>query len=317
MFSLAEHRRHLSTVNVALAEIAGQEPGSRRREELERLRSEACRCVGAGGLGRIIAVLDGVPLMERACGDCMEGALYAETMAGLNARLDEQEREEEEARRNQEREAKVADRLDRSGVPDDYRDSTFKVIAGLPCSMSKTFRAALVLLHGRFEKPWPKDRTPKGVYLYGPAGHGKTSMFAAIVRRCAEIDTPVMFTTVLNLLDSMRAGYSRNDGSSDTLLERAKKVQVLLLDDLGMQLGTEHERARLLAIILERHGNRSKRMTCFSSNYDVHRTARMIAGGKNALQEEVARIEGRLTEMADPILIENLDLRIKANRRTT
>lgn len=317
LFRLSEHRRELAMVNQELGELDALERGAARRAELEHRRSEACRCVGVGGLGRIITVVDGVPLMERACDACPEGKTFRAAMDRINARLDDEEAREQRAKEEEARAARAAQRLQESGIPDLYLGSTLKTVALMPVETTREFRKMLSGINTHFKAPWVRGQCPKGVFLYGPAGHGKTSILAALAQRFIEWDFPVMFTTVLDLLDSLRAGYSRNDGSSDALLERAKTSYVLFVDDMGMQQGTDHERARLLAIITERHGRGKSLLTCYSSNYTMHETAVRIAGGPQAHAEEVARIERRLREMSDEVLIENLDISVSDNRRAT
>lgn len=315
LFSISTFRQHLSTVNRSLGELAEREPGAQLRERLESQRSEACRCLGVGGTGQIIVVIGDVPIMETICPACDDGIRLRERVEAAEKRLEEEEDRLNYERKQSERADRARGIIERSGVPDIYGGG-FRTVLSLPARTTPEFRKIVNdarQRYGRIQGP----PYPKGLYLYGPAGHGKTSLLAAIARTCAASGIPVMFTTVLNLLDSMRAGYGRKDGSSDTLLERAKNVPVLILDDLGMQQGTDHERARLLAIISTRHGKGQRILTCFSSNYTRLRTAQMIAGGPQAVEEEVQRIEGRLREMTDEVYLENIDLRIPEHRQTT
>jgi DNA replication protein DnaC len=314
LFSLSTFRQHLSITNKMLGELVEQEPGSLRRASLESQRSEGCACVGVGGTGRITSIIAGVPMMETVCPVCPEGAALAARMAEVDARCDRQETAEREARAAAHAAEKTQEILERAGIPDIYATSTFETILALPITVTEDFQDWVEEAASRYG-----DLTgapyPHGFFLWGPAGHGKTSLMAAIGHACARAGIPVMFTSVLTLLDTMRAGYGRRDGSSDALLVRAKTVPVLLLDDLGMQQGTDHERARILAIISDRHGQGNRLLTCFTSNYTINRAAEMIAGGPSAYKEEVARIEGRLREMADEVMFENLDLRALAHRQ--
>lgn len=314
LFSLSTFRQHLSVVNRALGELAELESGVRRRAALESQRFDTCDCLGVGGTGRIMAVIEHVPMMETICPICPEGTRLRIRMMQIDARCDLEEVLAEQARAAEEAAVKEREILERSGIPEIYANGTFETVLMLPVSVTKDFEDWVEIAASRYDAltgaPYPQ-----GMFLWGAAGHGKTSLLAAIGHACARHGIPVMFTSVLKLMDTMRAGYGRKDGSSDALLERAKAVPVLLLDDLGMQQGTEHERARILAILQERHSQGSRLLTCFSSNYTVKRAAEMIAGGPGAYEEEVARIEGRLREMATEVLFENLDLRVPAHRQ--
>lgn len=70
--------------------------------------------------------------------------------------------------------------------------------------------------------------------LAGPTGVGKTHLALAIAWEWFEDGFGVLFTRVDDLLDWLRQGY--DDGSYHQRLERLRRYQLLVLDDLG----TEH-----------------------------------------------------------------------------
>jgi len=74
----------------------------------------------------------------------------------------------------------------------------------------------------------------KGLYLYGPAGHGKSYLGACWVQTMVERGYPAKYIRWMDLLADIR---SRMDYSSDhsgpDLLNIARTTPALLLDDLG------------------------------------------------------------------------------------
>ena len=70
--------------------------------------------------------------------------------------------------------------------------------------------------------------------LAGPRGVGKTHLAVAIAWEWFGDGFSVLFTRVDDLLDDLRRGY--DDGSYHQRLERLRRYELLVLDDLG----TEH-----------------------------------------------------------------------------
>lgn len=106
---------------------------------------------------------------------------------------------------------------------------------------------------------WRKD----GLYLYGEFGTGKTAQACAALRYwAAELDYESRFLTTTELLDRIKRVFDTHE--HDDVLEDAKTVEVLLLDDIGAEKVTDWVRDRLFAVINERYNER--RVTLFTSN---------------------------------------------------
>ncbi|MGD2104435.1 MAG: ATP-binding protein [Anaerolineae bacterium] len=80
---------------------------------------------------------------------------------------------------------------------------------------------------------------PEGwLFLYGSRGTGKSHLAAAIANHLlapsgAEQKSLVLFMTVPGLLNLLRSGFERGD--HENLLALTKEVDVLILDDLGVE----------------------------------------------------------------------------------
>jgi DNA replication protein DnaC len=80
---------------------------------------------------------------------------------------------------------------------------------------------------------------PEGwLFLYGSRGTGKSHLAAAIANHPRVPTEPgrrtlVLFLTVPGLLNMLRSGFERGD--HDELLALTKEVDVLILDDLGVE----------------------------------------------------------------------------------
>lgn len=89
-----------------------------------------------------------------------------------------------------------------------------------------------------------------GLLYSGPVGSGKTYLAASIVNALIEKGHQALFLVVPDLLDELRSTYDRRaDLTEMDLLDTARCVPVLVLDDLGAHNYTDWARNRLYSII--------------------------------------------------------------------
>jgi DNA replication protein DnaC len=88
-----------------------------------------------------------------------------------------------------------------------------------------------------------------GLMYSGQAGSGKTYLAAAIANELVRQNKSVLFVVVPDLLDEMRATFDRKDVSEYDLLDMAKTVPILVLDDLGAHNYTDWTVNRIYSIL--------------------------------------------------------------------
>ncbi|MHB8984277.1 MAG: ATP-binding protein [Carboxydocellales bacterium] len=92
-----------------------------------------------------------------------------------------------------------------------------------------------------------------GLVFTGSIGCGKTFLASSIANALMEGGREVMFIVVPDLLDEIRATYDQNRTGGDItehhLMDTARNVEILILDDLGAHNYTEWTRNRLYSII--------------------------------------------------------------------
>lgn len=123
--------------------------------------------------------------------------------------------------------------------------------------ISEGLDAAMAFVRGEIAPPF--------LLLYGLAGLGKTHLALAIGWSYLAQLKSVVYYQVESLLDALREGYRIKQAlapgefhpdSYDAVMNYAKRVSLLILDDLGVEKGTEWAVAKLDEIIDYRYINR-------------------------------------------------------------
>jgi DNA replication protein DnaC len=101
-------------------------------------------------------------------------------------------------------------------------------------------------------------REPEGwLVLIGPSGCGKTHLAAAIANYRLHQGYPVIFISVPDLLDHLRATFSpASEIPYDELFEQVRNAPLLVLDDLGTQSSTPWAKEKLDQLINHRYNTR-------------------------------------------------------------
>ena len=95
-----------------------------------------------------------------------------------------------------------------------------------------------------------KNPNKIGLLFTGPVGSGKTFLAASIANELIEKRCKVLFLIVPDLLDELRASYtSKSDATEFDLLDIARSVPILIMDDLGAHNYTEWTRNRIYSIL--------------------------------------------------------------------
>ncbi|MFA6807534.1 MAG: ATP-binding protein [Eubacteriales bacterium] len=108
----------------------------------------------------------------------------------------------------------------------------------------KAYNAAL-----DFVKRVKNNSNEIGLLISGPVGSGKTFLAACIANELLEKEYKLLFLIVPDLLDELKATFNKENSSEFDLLDIARNVPILILDDLGAHNYTEWTKNRIYSIL--------------------------------------------------------------------
>lgn len=110
-----------------------------------------------------------------------------------------------------------------------------------------------------------KNPTSKGLYLHGSFGSGKSYLITAMFNELAKqgIKSAIVFWP--EFLQDLKASFNTD---YDNKLDYVKKVELLLIDDIGAESSTSWSRDEVLCSILQYRMD-EKLATFFTSNLDL------------------------------------------------
>lgn len=161
-------------------------------------------------------------------------------------------------------EKQIAGRINSSGIPARFRDRTFdNYIAA-----TDEQQHALTMCQNYVEAMPEVLEQGRCLLLVGKAGTGKTHLASAIALAFIRKGNRTIYTTVSNMLREIKDTYRRDsDRSEIDVIDQFAKVGLLVLDEVGMQHGTDAERNLIFDVLNDRYGN--MRPTVILSNCDL------------------------------------------------
>lgn len=130
---------------------------------------------------------------------------------------------------------------------------------------------------------------PYGLLLWGDVGTGKSYMAAAIANRVIDRGYTALLTDIGSIVSLMESSFDDRRKNLDRIL----RYDLLVIDDLGAQRGTEYMMEHVYAVIDGRY--RSGRPMVITTNFD----AKEIAANRDS--ERWGRIFDRILECCFPV----------------
>lgn len=182
--------------------------------------------------------LFGAKPVQTLCPACVEARRQRDQAAAA-------EREQREQR------ARIDALFARSGIPARFADRTLDGYKAATDGQRRALRVA-----ERFVETFAAGETPGvSLVLAGKPGTGKTHLACGIGHALIrQHGATVLFATVLGALRSIKDTYRReSDRSESDAIRDLLRPDLLILDEVGVQLGSEHEKMLLFEVINERY----------------------------------------------------------------
>lgn len=177
---------------------------------------------------------------------------------------------------------RIEEALGRASIPADFHDKSF----GTFQADTDELKQALDLCK-RFVAGWQKAReNGYGLLFFGNPGTGKSHLAISILKELIPLGVTGLYTRVPDLIGYIRAQWRPDsETSSYAAVRQYIDLDLLVLDELGVQAGTPNEQSLLFEVIDARLSE--NRPTIFLSNLKPKMLAPVIG------ERIVDRIKGK------------------------
>ena len=152
------------------------------------------------------------------------------------------------------------------------------------------------------------NKPQKGLYLNGNFGCGKTYLLSAMLNELAKKGKRVAIIYYPEFLRSLKASFGDND-EYQSKFNHIKKVDLLLLDDIGAESVTEWGRDEVLGTILQ-YRMEEKLPTFFTSNLTLEELEQHLSTtSKDVDIVKARRIIERIKQLTENITMISVNLR--------
>nr|WP_263325480.1 primosomal protein DnaI [Neobacillus sp. Marseille-Q6967] len=182
-------------------------------------------------------------------------------------------------------------------VPRDILEASFENFEGDLGRLDAGDKAATFLMN------YEAGLKPKGLYLYGKFGVGKSYLLGAIANELAKKQISTMIVYVPELLREIKG--SIGDSTFNEKIEMLKKEQILMLDDIGAEAVSSWTRDEVLGPILQ-FRMLEKLPTFFTSNFDYQGLEHHLTYSQRGEEEKMKarRIMERIRSLSEPVLVD-------------
>jgi DNA replication protein DnaC len=196
-------------------------------------------------------------------------------------------------------------------IPEEFQDVTIKSFDINLYSEQKSIERAVMAkkIAVNFVKKFEQlQEQGKGLYFYSSVkGSGKTRLAISILNALLKMhDTEekplsVFYSPTADLIGEIKSSFNENaEVSSTEIINAAKSVDVLLLDDIGVEKASDWVEETLTRILDYRLQN--KKVTLFTSNFEISELDNAYPFG---------RISSRIEKMTFPVYMPEEKIRSK------
>lgn len=199
---------------------------------------------------------------------------------------------EEAEARNREMRERIAKLLTDSGIKKRFQQRTFANFRTDTPERRRCYETAK-----RYADHFTENRdSGRGLYIEGTNGTGKTHLAAAIALQLIGEGIPVICKTSSDLLRDIKRAYDNEDLQEWRIMDVYRRVDLLIVDDLGKEQCSDWAVTTLYDILNDRYED--MKPVIITTNYSTDGLARALtpAGKDNT---KIVAIISRLKETSD------------------
>jgi DNA replication protein DnaC len=162
------------------------------------------------------------------------------------------------------KEIQMRNALQRAAIPPRFEDRRFETFKP-PCETAKNVLEAMRAYADGFEGALATGRS---LILFGTVGAGKTHLAVSVAHRVIERGYSAVFASVISAVRSVKETYRKGaDRTERDAIRALIEPDLLILDEVGVQFGSDAEKLILFEIINGRY--EAMRPTIVISNLDM------------------------------------------------
>ncbi|MGO4894217.1 ATP-binding protein [Flavobacterium sp. W21_SRS_FM6] len=178
------------------------------------------------------------------------GPASAHSCIECKREIDQAKRTEEERLERIEEEKRQAQILLRAlQVPQRYENEDFTTYKAINAGQ----KAALKACRNYADNFNELSKAGGGLLLVGGLGTGKTHLAISIGKTLVTNKIPAMYVNLAKVIKAIRASWNDRDIDESELYWKLTKPKLLIIDEVGVQAGTENERNIIFEIINARY----------------------------------------------------------------
>jgi primosomal protein DnaI len=163
----------------------------------------------------------------------------------------------------------------------------------------------------RFIKTYEQNSKQKGIYVYGSFGCGKTYLMSFLAVQMALRGSSVLFAYYPDLVRKIKSAIGTRD--FEATIEEMKKVDILILDDLGGESNTSFIRDEVLGPVLQARMIAQKPLF-ITSNLPEPLLVEHLADGKESIDGiKATRIFERIRTLCEIVCLQDKNYRQTGN----
>lgn len=148
----------------------------------------------------------------------------------------------------------------------------------------------------------------KGIYIYGDFGLGKTFFLNALANYLIDKNQSIIFLSTVNWYEYMIKNLDYNNELNYNAINKIKNVQVLIIDDIGMEKANNWFLFSVLYPILE-YRLKERKVVCFSSNFSINELKKYWSKSKDVDLIKINKLIDKIKSLTNEVHLKGKNIR--------